>query len=235
MSVVRVRKEDNYVTVNRTSLRDERLSWKAKGLHVYMLSMPNDWVFYDTELAKHAKDGIDSLRSAMAELKKYGYTKKEAKRNDDGTIERWETIVYEVPHLEDEEEEGEENPAEEEVAATATQSAEPPRKNDYPEDFESFWKVYPRQIEKKSAYDKWKLLMKKKVDPNLLVKAATNYAKTVRDPEFARYPATFLAEKTRPFMNYIEDDNYGPAPSSSKPSQTNRVPRMEDLDIPDYD
>jgi DnaD/phage-associated family protein len=99
MGVIRVQKNSNYVVMNKTALHDPRLSWKAKGLHAYMLSMPNNWKFYDSELEKHAKDGKDALRSAIKELKQYGYMRRERRRNEQGKFE-WETIVYEEPYTE---------------------------------------------------------------------------------------------------------------------------------------
>ena len=98
-NIIRVSKDTNYLVINKTSLQDKRLTWKAKGLHAFMLSKPNDWKFYDTELRKHAKDGIDSLKSAMKELKDNGYMKRVRKRNSEGKFE-WETVVYEVPYVE---------------------------------------------------------------------------------------------------------------------------------------
>lgn len=96
MSIFRVKKTSNYVVVHKASLNDNRLSWKAKGLLAYMLSMPDDWTFYDTELEKHAKDGKDSLKSAIKELKQYGYMKRERRRNQEGKFD-WETSVFETP------------------------------------------------------------------------------------------------------------------------------------------
>jgi len=85
--------------MNKTSLQDKKLSWKAKGLHAYMLSMPNDWKFYDIELEKHAKDGKDALKTALKELKLNGYMKRERRRNEEGKFE-WETLVFEQPYTE---------------------------------------------------------------------------------------------------------------------------------------
>ncbi|AJH78865.1 hypothetical protein [Heyndrickxia coagulans] len=97
-NIYRVQKNGNYVVMNKTSLMDERLSWKAKGLHAYMLSLPDDWRFYDTELQKHAKDGRDSLRTALKELRDLGYLKRVQHRNEDGTF-NYETLVFEVPQM----------------------------------------------------------------------------------------------------------------------------------------
>ncbi|MGG1480466.1 hypothetical protein ABE402_05950 [Bacillus smithii] len=98
-NIIRVKKQSNYVVMNKTALHDPRLSWKAKGLHAYMLSMPDDWKFYDDELEKHAKNGKDALKSAIKELKQYGYMRRVRRQNEKGKFE-WETIVYEEPYTE---------------------------------------------------------------------------------------------------------------------------------------
>lgn len=99
MAVYRIRKETNYVVMCKTSLQDERLSWKAKGLHAYMLSMPDDWKFYDEELKNHAKDGIDALKTALKELKDLGYMKRVRSQDRKGKF-NWETLVFEKPYTE---------------------------------------------------------------------------------------------------------------------------------------
>ncbi|WP_144499352.1 DnaD domain-containing protein [Bacillus sp. FDAARGOS_235] len=97
MATFRVNKDKNYTTINNTGLKDERLSWKAKGILAYILTLPDDWVFYREELSRHAKDGLDSLRAGMKELKEYGYLKRFPVRDDNNKIIKWETIIYEVP------------------------------------------------------------------------------------------------------------------------------------------
>ncbi|AVP48434.1 DnaD domain protein [Bacillus cereus] len=100
MATFRVNKSKNYTTINNTGLRDERLTWKAKGILAYILSLPDDWVFYMEEIATHSKDKLDSLKSGMKELKKYGYIKRFPIKNEKGKIVRWETIIYEIPQAE---------------------------------------------------------------------------------------------------------------------------------------
>lgn len=97
-NIVRVEKNKNYTTINNTSIQDVRLSWKAKAIHVFMLSRPDDWTFYNSEMVKWAKDGSDAFVSGLKELQKHGYVKKEKRRNDDGTFD-WVTVVYEVPYM----------------------------------------------------------------------------------------------------------------------------------------
>ena len=101
MGIYRIKKNTNYVVLDRTALNDCRLSWKAKGIVSYMLSMPDDWTFYWEELSKHSIDGLASLKSGLKELKKYGYlVRYPVKDNKTGKIEEWETVVYESPQAE---------------------------------------------------------------------------------------------------------------------------------------
>lgn len=94
-NIIRVEKNKDYTVINNTSLYDERLSWKAKAIHVFMLSKPDNWTFYYEEMMQWAKDGKDSFISGMNELKKYGYVKKEQRRGSNGKFD-WVTVVYEV-------------------------------------------------------------------------------------------------------------------------------------------
>ncbi|MGE6960829.1 DnaD domain-containing protein [Bacillus thuringiensis] len=100
MATFRVNKDKNYTTINNTGLKDTRLSWKAKGILAYILTLPDDWIFYMEEVTKHSKDGIASLKAGMKELKECGYVKRFPIKGEDGKISRWEMIIYEVPQVE---------------------------------------------------------------------------------------------------------------------------------------
>jgi len=103
MGIFRVKKDTNYSVIHNTPLRDENLSWRAKGLLVYMLSLPDDWTFHATELSQHAKDGKETTANTLKELKKAGYLKRYPVQDSaTGKISHWETAVYEVPTIEGE-------------------------------------------------------------------------------------------------------------------------------------
>lgn len=102
-NIVRVVKNKDYTVINNTSLYDTKLSWKAKAIHVFMLSKPDDWTFHNSELTQWATDGDTSFDTGLKELKKYGYVKKERRRGKNGKFE-WVTVVYEVPRLDEEQE-----------------------------------------------------------------------------------------------------------------------------------
>ncbi|PEY75279.1 DnaD domain-containing protein [Bacillus cereus] len=103
MGIFRVKKDVNYSVIHNTPLRDEKLSWRAKGLLAYMLSLPDDWTFHATELSQHAKDGKEITTKTIQELKKAGYLKRYPVQDPKtGKISHWETAVYEVPSTEPE-------------------------------------------------------------------------------------------------------------------------------------
>lgn len=90
---IRHSKQRDYTVMNNTFLRDNKLSWKAKGLFAYILSLPEDWKIYLNELQTHATDGETSLRSAIKELTDNGYIVQKRLKDDKG---RWASYVYQI-------------------------------------------------------------------------------------------------------------------------------------------
>lgn len=82
-NIERVKKHGYTITDNQI-IKDERLSWKARGIFQYLWAMPSDWNFYVDEVAKHSKDGIKALKSGLSELEKYGYLKRTMLRDKKG-------------------------------------------------------------------------------------------------------------------------------------------------------
>lgn len=97
--MVRIRKEysKGFTTTSNTIIRDERLTWKARGIFNYLWSMPDDWDFYAKEVAKHAKDGIHSLDSGLEELAKYGYLERTRLRDKKGRFGAPVWILHDDP------------------------------------------------------------------------------------------------------------------------------------------
>lgn len=97
--MVRIRKEysKGFTTTSNTIIRDERLTWKARGIFNYLWSMPDDWDFYAKEVAKHAKDGIHSLDSGLDELAKYGYLERTRLRDKKGRFGAPVWVLHDDP------------------------------------------------------------------------------------------------------------------------------------------
>ncbi len=99
MAIVRVQKKENYVVLDKGFLKDNRLSWKAKGLLAYMLSLPNDWSFCLADLATRSSCGRDATGNIVKELMKAGYIHKEQGRTNRGMFGKTDLLVFEVPQL----------------------------------------------------------------------------------------------------------------------------------------
>ncbi|WP_050069875.1 hypothetical protein [Anaerosalibacter massiliensis] len=92
-----VKDRDNpYVMVNKSPVKDDGLSWKAKGILVYLLSLPDDWQIYESELVKHSTDGKASLNSGIKELIERGYIERIVRRNEQGHFKGYTYVVHEV-------------------------------------------------------------------------------------------------------------------------------------------
>jgi len=88
-----------YVMINKEFLNDNELSLKAKGLLTYLLSLPDDWKIYESELIKHHKDGTSAIKSAIKELLDNNYISRKRLRNDKGQLAYYEYEVYENNHM----------------------------------------------------------------------------------------------------------------------------------------
>lgn len=89
--------------------------------------------------------------------------------------------------------------------------------NEYPTDFEEFWKAYPRRLGKGDAYKCYKARLKDGWSPDELIQAARNYAADVArkhtEQEYIKHPKTFLSAST-PFADYIKGQDAGNAPAT---------------------
>lgn len=88
-------------------------------------------------------------------------------------------------------------------------SAERPKRNDYPDDFEAFWAEYPKKADKGMAYKKYQARIKSGFSPEELRLAARNYRMECErrhtDSQYIKHAKTFLGDAT-PFMDYIEKE-----------------------------
>ena len=96
-NIIRKHKNSNFTVVDNEILKNNKLSLKAKGLLVILLSLPDDWEFSVSGLSSLSKDGRDSTRSTLKELENNGYLKMEQTKNDDGMFGKVVYNVYEVP------------------------------------------------------------------------------------------------------------------------------------------
>lgn len=101
MSIIRApRPESGFLMAQNEVLRDLRISYKALGLLLHMLSHQDNWRFASADLARAGHEGRDAVRSAMRELEQAGYLRTVQGRDDHGRITR-HTYVYDTSNKAD--------------------------------------------------------------------------------------------------------------------------------------
>ena len=101
MPTCRVVKENNYTKISNHYLRDDSLSFQAKGLLTLMLSLPEDWDYTIAGLMKFTSDGRVCVANTIRELEEHGYIKRRQNRGENGAFAQNVYWIYEVPQTED--------------------------------------------------------------------------------------------------------------------------------------
>lgn len=172
MSVVRVHKKNNYTVISNEIFKNKKMSLKAKGLFCTMLSLPDSWNYSLSGLESICCEGIKAIRSTLKELEKFGYLYREKIHGKDGKI-GYIYHIYEDPCDCDT---VLPKPCDQNGHAvngtllntnnkilnintplTPLERGEP-NTGKVNEDFEIFWKLYPKKIAKQYALKSWKRL-----------------------------------------------------------------------------
>ena len=96
MSVIRIVKDKNFVTMGKYHLKEKDMSLKAIGLLSIMLSLPDDWDYSISGLVSIRKESYDSIRTTLKELEQFGYLKR-TQILDKGKFVDVEYTIYEKP------------------------------------------------------------------------------------------------------------------------------------------
>jgi len=97
--IIRSKRKTNFTVMSNVGLRDERLSFKARGMLAYMLSMPDNWKVSDRHLATVGPDGRHLVQAALKELEECGYLVREQRHMKNGTFV-WDSVIYDEPQVE---------------------------------------------------------------------------------------------------------------------------------------
>ena len=110
MAVFRVERNKGYTVMSNHHLRNKELTLKAKGLLSQMLSLPEDWDYTLAGLSQINRESIDAIRTAIWELEKAGYIKRQQGRDAKGKMTAIEYTIYEQPQPPDDTPPGLDNP-----------------------------------------------------------------------------------------------------------------------------
>ena len=218
MATFRVFKESgSFVTVHKDFIHDDNLSWKAKGILLYLLSRPDDWQVYETEIVKHSSDGLSGLKSGIKELEQVGYIQRNRKRDDKGRLKEYEYLVYEQPNHIRFSNVGKTNVGNSYIGKTYVGESHTTNNNSTNNDltnnnntnndsntsatdvtrerFEEWWKLYDKKLDKKKAFSLFKSALKEH-SYETIMNGTREYLKTITNKQYQKYPKTFLSQES---------------------------------------
>jgi len=97
MSIKRApRPQSHYTIISNNVLRDEQLSFRARGILASILSRPDNWRTDSESLARESKEGRTAILTALKELEQVGYLQRKKYQNEKG---HWvtESLVFDKP------------------------------------------------------------------------------------------------------------------------------------------
>lgn len=180
--------DDHFTQIPNAWLRDSRLTLKARGLMSLIMSHRTGWSLSINTLAEQNQEGKDAIRSAIAELERFGYLERE-QATDSGRFGEaiWTTCdPADLPLSE--------KPLTDNPTTKNNNLKEEHIKNTIESDdkFEEFWKEYPRKIDRKQAKRAFRTALKRASFEDILAGAIAYKNDPTRKPEFTKYPATWL-------------------------------------------
>lgn len=95
--ITRAPNRERWVTVDNRAVEDARLSLRAKGLLLYLLSRPDHWHVMPKQLATTTTDGVISIRSCLKELARHGYATLTTVATEKGKFGGTAWTIHELP------------------------------------------------------------------------------------------------------------------------------------------
>lgn len=241
MTIIRApRPESHFYLLRNAIAQDERLSWAARGLLIFLLTKPDSWRVSVEHLRKQTcqtriHTGRDGIYNLLTELQVVGYVTAVRNRNQAGKLGDVDYIVSETPHPAQPEMDAprpsQPDTAQPDTAETTlvkteetatTQKAKTQQQHVQPAAaptrFPDFWAAYPNKKGKQEAEKAWR---KRKLDDRCGELIAHVRLMVATDDSWQRgfipMGSTYLNQAR------WEDVPSGPADHGSRPSVVDRV------------
>ena len=88
--------QGRFVQISNAAAQDRRLSLRARGILLFILSLPPDHHFTSEWLGTQVLEGRDAIRSALRELETCGYYRRTRRSNGRGQW-TWEQVISDSP------------------------------------------------------------------------------------------------------------------------------------------
>lgn len=258
-TVIRNESGTNFTILNNEGLRDIRLSLPAMGLLSYSISLPDDWVIYFEEVAKHTSSSEYAVRKAWGELEDYGYARTVRMTSDKGTVVQWHKEIsdsksftrpdVDLPDVE-KPDVGLPDVVNRKLLNTnntkylSNQITNGTKYNDQTsltDRFENLWKMYPRKLGKKQSFESYKRVVKKGVTDDEIKQGIENYLKEIK---IKGKTTQYIKQGSTWFRNEGWDDEYDFTPKrptngkrprviEHRPDEWDNIPNDDDI-VPDF-
>ena len=87
-----------FTMILNDAIRDDRISWRAKGILAGCMSHANSFQFNKSWIIEHGTEGRDAVNNALNELREYGYLEDKINRcSETGKIIGWGLIFKDRP------------------------------------------------------------------------------------------------------------------------------------------
>jgi len=90
--------KSKYTPITNEICQSKILTCEEKSILIHLLSLPEDWVVYKTEIWKKMNIGRDRFYKSWDKLVEYGYIISVRMHKTNGQIEGYNHIVYEEPN-----------------------------------------------------------------------------------------------------------------------------------------
>lgn len=176
--------DEQFTQIKNDWLRDERISFKARGLLAYIESHSTGWQISVHWLAAKNPEGKEAIRSAIQELELYGYLR----RDQENIGGKFGEVVWTT------QEPLAENPLAENPPHKNTISKNTIDKNKERELFDEFWAIYPKKVDKAIAFRQFRRALSR-VGFETILAGVIRFANDPNLPtekRFVKNPATWL-------------------------------------------
>ncbi|WP_291475726.1 helix-turn-helix domain-containing protein [Corynebacterium sp.] len=212
------RPEDDFTLVSNTLMRDPDLTDRAKAVYLYMRSHRTGWQLNTSTIAEALGRSRNTVMSAINDLIEAGYVERIQGRVNGGMFSTIEYVVHASPRCVNSEQRSDGvqelstgcsniEQASVQKLSTNCSNIEPHKKtrnktkektrentSAYPDEFETFWRAYPKKTGKKAALRRWREAVKT-TDPALITAKAAEYARSVAGTEkrYVKNPEGWLS------------------------------------------
>lgn len=90
-------RDDPFARIPKDVLDHPKMSFKAKGILCYLLGKPPGWKLRRSDLAKHGKDGRESIDAGLRELRGLGYANLAKVLDKKGRVIEWKWRISDSP------------------------------------------------------------------------------------------------------------------------------------------